>query len=162
MFPSPPLKFRTSGFPQYGFKRGVGCDLRSRTCTHPKPTVLISMAANGMDDEISRSGIPVQRPLARQGVMLSPRVVAYYSLIRTSRGLPSTYGFDDRSWLPPVARGPQFTLRVRSIVPSLGPRRTERSHAAVASPPAVAFAGFAAARHPHSRAYRCARGVSRG
>ena len=97
--------FRTSGFPQYGFKRGVGCDLRPRTYTHPKPTVLISMAANGMDDEISRSGIPVQRPLARQGVMLSPRVVAYYGLIRTSRGLPSTYGFVDRSLPLPVARG---------------------------------------------------------
>src|SRR5436189_1886099 len=85
VFPSPPLKFRTSGFPQYGFKRGVGCDLRPRTYTHPKPTVLISMAANGMDDEISRSGIPVQRPFARQG-LLSPLVVSYYCLIRTSRG----------------------------------------------------------------------------
>ncbi len=30
MFPAPPLKFRTSGFPQYGFKCGFGCDLHHR------------------------------------------------------------------------------------------------------------------------------------
>jgi len=38
VFPSPPLKFRTAGFPQYGFKRDVESDLRHRTTyTHPKP-----------------------------------------------------------------------------------------------------------------------------
>ena len=47
---------------------------------------------------------PVQRPLARQRVMLSRRVVAYYGLIRGSRSLPSTYGF--RRWV--------FALRPRS------------------------------------------------
>src|SRR5688500_20240062 len=31
VFPSPPLKFRTAGFPQYGFKRDVESDLRHRT-----------------------------------------------------------------------------------------------------------------------------------
>jgi hypothetical protein len=40
---------------------------------------------------------PVQRPLARQRVMLSRRVVAYYGLIRGSRSLSSTYGF--RRWV---------------------------------------------------------------
>ena len=34
---------------------------------------------------------PVQRPLARQRVMLSRRVIAYYGLIRNSRPLPSIY-----------------------------------------------------------------------
>jgi hypothetical protein len=162
VFPSPPLKFRTSGFPQYGFKRGVERDLRPRTYTHPKPMVMISMAANGMYDEISRYGIPVQRPLARQRVMLSPRVVAYYGLIRASRGLLSTYDFDDRSLLPPVARGSPIYSACPFHRAAPGPRRTERSHATVASPPAVAFAVFASARHPQSRAYRYERGVSRG
>ena len=40
MFPSPPLKFRTAGFPKYGFKLVVGCDLRPFSITpytHPKP-----------------------------------------------------------------------------------------------------------------------------
>ena len=46
---------------------------------------------------------PVQRPLARQRVVLSRRVVAYYGLIRGSRSLSSTYGF--RRWV--------FALRPR-------------------------------------------------
>ena len=37
VFPSPPLKFRTAGFPQYGFKRGVARDLRPKTYTRAKP-----------------------------------------------------------------------------------------------------------------------------
>ena len=40
---------------------------------------------------------PVQRPLARQRVVLSRRVIAYYGLIRGSRFLSSTYGF--RRWV---------------------------------------------------------------
>ena len=34
---------------------------------------------------------PVQRPLARQWVLLSHRVIAYYGLIRNSRSLPPAY-----------------------------------------------------------------------
>jgi hypothetical protein len=45
-FPAPPLKFRTSGFPQYGFKLEFNCDLRWNmqglsarpTCTMHYPT----------------------------------------------------------------------------------------------------------------------------
>ncbi len=36
---------------------------------------------------------PVQRPLARQRVMLSHQVIAYYGLIRVSGLLPPTYAF---------------------------------------------------------------------
>jgi hypothetical protein len=50
-----------------------------------------------------RRNRPVQRPLARQRVVLSRRVVAYYGLIRGSRSLPSTYDF--RQWV--------FALRPR-------------------------------------------------
>jgi len=38
-----------------------------------------------------RRDCPVQRPLARQRVVLSRRVVAYYGLIRGSRSFPSAY-----------------------------------------------------------------------
>ena len=37
-------------------------------------------------------GVPVQRPLARQPVLLSRRVIAYYGLICASRSLPPLYG----------------------------------------------------------------------
>jgi hypothetical protein len=36
-------------------------------------------------------GVPVQRPLARQPVLLSRRVIAYYGLICASRSLPPLY-----------------------------------------------------------------------
>jgi hypothetical protein len=36
-------------------------------------------------------GVPVQRPLARQLVLLSRRVIAYYGLICASRSLPPLY-----------------------------------------------------------------------
>ena len=42
----------------------------------------------------------IQRPLARQRVMLSRRVIAYYGLIRVSESLPATYGFAAESAAP--------------------------------------------------------------
>ena len=41
----------------------------------------------------SNSNTSIQRPLARQRVMLSRRVIAYYGLIRVSESLPATYEF---------------------------------------------------------------------
>jgi hypothetical protein len=102
---------------------------------------------------------PVQRPLARQRVMLSFRVIAYYGLIRNSRPLPSTYGLYDGSlpyglaWAG-IERLPNL-LRVSppSVPPSV-PRRTEWLHLAVASPSILAFATSAQARHPHPHTRR--------
>ena len=42
----------------------------------------------------------IQRPLARQRVMLSRRVIAYYGLIRVSESLSATYGFAAESAAP--------------------------------------------------------------
>ena len=42
----------------------------------------------------------IQRPLARQRVMLSRRVIAYYGLIRDSESLPATYEFVAESAAP--------------------------------------------------------------
>ena len=48
----------------------------------------------------SNSNTSIQRPLARQRVMLSRRVIAYYGLIRASESLPATYGFAAESAAP--------------------------------------------------------------
>ena len=42
----------------------------------------------------------IQRPLARQRLMLSRRVIAYYGLIRVSESLSATYGFAAESAAP--------------------------------------------------------------
>ena len=60
---------------------------------------------------------PVQRPLARQRVMLSRRVIAYYGLIRNSRPLPSIYlllrwVFALRPCMGWYREAPQFAPRV--------------------------------------------------
>ena len=57
----------------------------------------------GVGETASRT-LPIQRPLARQRVVLSRRVVAYYGLIRDSESLSPTYGFRRRV----------FALRPRS------------------------------------------------
>ena len=48
----------------------------------------------------SNSNTSIQRPLARQRVMLSRRVIAYYGLIRDSESLSATYGFAAESAAP--------------------------------------------------------------
>ncbi len=53
---------------------------------------------------------------------------------------------------------PQFTLRALLSVPPPVPRRTGRLQVVVASPPVVAFAQSARARHPLAHASRFARG----
>jgi len=65
-------------------------------------------------------------------------------LSASSRGV-----FARRSCLGWGREAPQFAPHVRSSVPPSVPRRTGRLHAAVPSPPALAFATFAQARHPH-------------
>ena len=98
VFPPPPLKFRTAGFPQYGFKPVVNGNL------HPhglicRPSFFRPRAIQpnkgsrrtvSASSDSSRS-IPVQWPLARRRVVLSRRVIAYYGLIRGSGTLPTPY-----------------------------------------------------------------------
>ena len=107
-FPSPPLKFRTAGFPQYGFK----ASLSDRTFPHPDavkcaphmPTPrpglcrpsLASATARRCGSESTPAGASTSRcargraslpqgSLARVRVVLSRSVVAYYDPIRQSR-----------------------------------------------------------------------------
>ena len=111
-FPAPPLKFRTAGFPRYGFKLEVDRDLRRRPvglrvgppCPHRRPTYTRPKSrtrpegghhtvrgrdrAQAAPPAIPRDP-PVQRPLARRRI--TRRVPAYYGLIRRSRPLPPAY-----------------------------------------------------------------------
>ena len=102
---------------------------------------------------ISMSSNPVQRPLARQRVMLSLRVNAYYGLIRNSQSLPSFYELYDEPlsyglvWTG-IERLPNLLRESFPSVPPNVPRRTERLHLTVTSSLVLAFALFAQARHP--------------
>ena len=102
LFPHTPLKFRTAGFPKYGFKPALGRHLRrwAHTRRYRRPesrSPATTLAPRGAIAALSRHRVavrrnrPVQRPLARQRVILSRRVIAYYGLIRGSRSLPSAY-----------------------------------------------------------------------
>jgi hypothetical protein len=102
---------------------------------------------------------PVQRPLARQQVMLSRRVNAYYGLIRNSRLLPATYVFvdgslpDDLVWAG-TERLPNLlcmTVRPCRLPYPGGPSGCT----VVASPLVVAFAVIRAARHPRCEFRGC-------
>ena len=87
VFPAPPLKFRTAGFPQYGFKREVDADLREKKniYTTPKSARPTPVAPKGMSVGIGPVDALVQRPLAHHPVMLSGWINAYYGLIRATR-----------------------------------------------------------------------------
>ncbi len=106
---------------------------------------------------------PVQRPLARQRVMLSRRVIAYYGLIRNSRPLPSIYGLYDGSlpyglvWAG-IERLPNLLRMSFPSVPPSVPRRAKWLHTAVTSPSVIAFAQSAQTRHPQPHARRFSRG----
>ena len=168
-FPPPPLKFRTSGFPQYGLSARPTSTRTVATYMRPKPFPVdrrnnLRKGAFAQADLLSfRKSHPVQRPLARQRVMLSPRVIAYYGLIRNSRPLPPIYGLYDGS-LPygPVWAGierlPNLLRLSLPTVPSSVPRWTERLPSAIPSPSVLAFAISAQARHPHFHANRFIRG----
>jgi len=85
--------------------------------------------------------------------MLSPRVIAYYGLIRTSQPLPSIYVllrwvFALRPCMGWYRETPNLPRVSFLPVPPSVPRRTEWLHMIVTSPFTVAFAIFAQARHP--------------
>ena len=101
----------------------------------------------------SYSNFPVQRPLARQRVMLSRQVNAYYGLIRVSGLLRPTYLLIrpvSVAQLLPTGKPevPQFTLPVCTRVPLSVPRWMVRLLLTVTSAHPLAFAIFAVARHP--------------
>jgi hypothetical protein len=92
-FPPPPLKFRTAGFPQYGFKRAFEASpsptlpartykrLHSSSGVHPHFVRLFGLAShpNVLNTD---SDALVQWPLAPQPVIVSGQIIAYYDHIR--------------------------------------------------------------------------------
>ena len=107
VFSLSPLKFRTAGFPQYGFKRDVDADLRRNdpTYTATQSVRSIPVAPRGMCGGSDFPDVLVQRPLARQPVMLSGGVSAYYGLIRATRHRRPAYllrpvDIYGREWVP--------------------------------------------------------------
>ena len=82
------------GFPQYGFKQEFNRDLhryaakterliRSQRLGRLPPIMdlAVKTSPQGEAEEENPRNDPVQRSLARQRVMLSRRVIAYYDLI---------------------------------------------------------------------------------
>jgi hypothetical protein len=124
-FPLPPLKFRTAGFPQYGFKRAVSRALRHLFSGFDTTTVEISservlfrsrtfaQAARTASDTTH----PPSGPWLRQRLFCPP---ASSLTMATSELLSATAGF---RFMPTALRRtevPQFTLpELDSVPPSL-------------------------------------------
>src|SRR5208283_2561553 len=103
----------------------------------------------------SNSNTSIQRPLARQRVMLSRRVIAYYGLIRDSESLPATYEFVAESAAPKEiglrweSRGsPIYSAGLCSRAASLTPV-SRRVQMTVASSSVLAFTFWAQVRRSH-------------
>jgi len=150
-FPPPPLKFRTAGFPQYGFKLAPAtatfaprayrpplrllskCGVCSvvglrQTAPHPSDRTTSPVALG------SASGYALRQPLGllwpHPSFCLSPSV---YELYR---------------WLHKPAEGPQFTLSELDSVPLSLLRWLQTAHRRVRDP-GLAFAPWCRARQPY-------------
>ena len=96
----------------------------------PSPKRAFFRRGTFVQAELPRSSFnyPVQRSLAPQRVMLSRRIIAYYSLIRASRPLPLVYVLSSRSlpyglvWAG-HEKVPNLSCLSFPIVPSSVPRR---------------------------------------
>jgi hypothetical protein len=116
-FPSPPLRFRTAGFPQYGSKSDCSAGNLRAAESHrrlicrqwpgrPETPCFPHCVGRGS----ARSCLPIQRPLAPQRVMLSRRIIAYYGLIRPSGPLPAPYAIAFGAGSLPLGRGQKFPI----------------------------------------------------
>jgi len=151
-FPLPPLKFRTAGFPQYGFKRAVNCALRRLQAGFDAITVAISTQR-----VCSVAGLASNRHVG----LLTPhtRPVALGSANGCSVRQPLSLLWPHPSFWPsppvcvliPSAAGepeiPQFTLSELDSVPLSLPRWFQVAHRR-ARVPGLAFAPSFRARQP--------------
>ena len=111
-FPSPPLKFRTAGFPQYGFKLDSSATIFAR----PVPAATLYVADRPPPYPCGPYGhvvgalsqnVPVQRPFALRPVVLSGQIRRYYGLMCASPGFPPIYVLDDGPSSPIHAESPR-------------------------------------------------------
>lgn len=160
-FPPPPLKFRTAGFPQYGFKpaldRNLRCLAHTRRAAYRRPGVAAFCPCSPRGQSIPGDGErgdcrdePIQRPLARQRVMLSRRVRAYYGLIRVSGPHPPAYLLRPAdTWRPRGSRLSSAHPSFRAICLTPAGPAAARGCCLAAD---AALAIIRVARHPRFRA----------
>jgi hypothetical protein len=156
VFSPPPLKFRTAGFPQYGFKRKLRGDLRRTTGFDLYATKVrdIRAAVTGPRGAgITRCGPRRTRTIPSRGPWLASRLCCPAGsrlTMASSEPLASIRRliFFARR-IPRLRVGPQFKRLICSCMPSLGPRWTDRMPT-VARPTALVFAILPEARQPHS------------
>src|SRR5579863_7522953 len=134
--------------------RHASTQRRNRLIRHHPPSAGSPMVLSDMVVGSVARTPPVQRPLARQRVVLSHQVIAYYGRMRVSRALPPIYVFIQRicpcQSHPGSSREvPQFTLLVFPSVPTSIPRWTRKVLLTVSSLPALAFTSLAMFRHPN-------------
>ena len=165
-FPVPPLKFRTVGFPQYGFKRKFHHDLRLWIRRFKRMTRIPSTPANLYAAIVHLLPSPVALCLQvlpggffRPEALGSPAGYAVppglrllrphepLSVSPTGLSISSRRVFALRSDRDGYREVPQFTPRVFLTVPSSVPRQSNGAPT-VSSPPALAFTFSAQVRHP--------------
>jgi hypothetical protein len=89
-FPPPPLKFRTAGFPQDGFKRAVSSDLQDSRPLYAATVEISPMRGHAVVGLSSKRHAPsltrLTRPVAlgSAAVLMSAGLIAYYGHIRES------------------------------------------------------------------------------
>ena len=148
VFPRPSLKFRTAGFPQYGFKREVRRDLRrGRPDLYATP-VCSWETCGPCGQEI---GSP-SHTLSSRGPWLASRLCCP---ARSSLTMASSEPLVANPRLICFARGslrrrvgPQFKPSVCSYMPPPVPRWIGQVRLTVASLSTLVFARLAVARHP--------------
>ena len=101
---------------QTGSPRRPSCEHCTLKLIRRASAALGPCSRNGIRNGSSITAPPVQRPLARQRVMLSHRVIAYYGLIRDSGFHTPTYALSGALCGPTTSHRkpevPQFTLHV--------------------------------------------------
>ena len=166
-FPAPPLKFRTVGFPQYGFKRKIRRDLRPWTLEIKRMTRIPSVPTNlyaarvhlflarvAQCLRVPRGGLFRPEALGSPGGYVVPpghHLLRPHEPLSVSPtgllSLSSKRVFVLRSASDGYREDPQFTPRVSLPVPSSVPRESGGAYRLFPSPPALAFTFSAEARH---------------
>ena len=140
-FPPPPPKFRTAGFPQYGFKQAVSRDLHGPSHLYATTVEVLTTRVYSVVGllvqaarEASDTTHPSSGPWLRQRLFCPP---ASSLTMATSELLAATVGL----WIMPTAlrppEGPQFTLpEFDSVPPPLlrWLQDASREHAPLAGP----------------------------
>jgi hypothetical protein len=162
-FPLPPLKFRTVGFPQYGFKRAVSRALRPCSGALPRPQwrsrpcafSFRSRACAQAARTVSDTTHPPSGPWLLRRLFCPP---ASSLTMATSELLPATAGFGFMPTAPRRTEGPQFTLPELEAVPPSLLRWFQDADRRVCAPD-LAFAHPVRARQPLSPLIRITWGL---